>query len=159
MPLREFLVDTLVHMPPDRILDGLTPEQAAQMPAPGLHSVAEIVAHLEFWQAWFLDRCDGRARPMAARAAEGWPPVSAREWRALLDRFASGLRRAAALGDDEARLETPVAPAIEFPPLARYTLRDALTHVAQHNAHHLGQVVTARQLLGCWPPPQGSWTW
>lgn len=158
MPLREFLVDTLAYMPPLRILDGLTSEQAARMPAPGVHAVEEIVAHLDFWQTWFLDRCNGRARPMAAAAA-GWPRVAAGEWPVLLERFTSGLERAAALGDDETRLGTPVAPAIEFPPLAHYTVRDALTHVAQHNAHHLGQVVTARQLLGCWPPPSGSWTW
>ena len=37
------------------------------------------------------------------------------------------------------------------------TKRDVL--VATHNAHHLGQVILLRQLLGAWPPPAGSWTW
>lgn len=40
-----------------------------------------------------------------------------------------------------------------------HSIEDALIHVAQHNAHHLGQVVTLRQVLGCWPPPGGSYTW
>jgi hypothetical protein len=35
----------------------------------------------------------------------------------------------------------------------------ALVHVANHNAHHLGQIVLLRQLMGRWPPPSGSWTW
>jgi uncharacterized damage-inducible protein DinB len=52
-----------------------------------------------------------------------------------------------------------VTPAIEFPPLAHHTVREALVHVAMHNAHHLGQVITLRQLLGAWPPPAGSYTW
>jgi uncharacterized damage-inducible protein DinB len=52
-----------------------------------------------------------------------------------------------------------VTPPIEFPPLTHYTIADALTHVATHNAHHLGQVILLRQLAGTWPPPAGSWTW
>ena len=47
----------------------------------------------------------------------------------------------------------------EFAPLSHFTIRDALTHVAEHNAHHMGQVVLLRQLIGKWPPPDGSWTW
>jgi uncharacterized damage-inducible protein DinB len=34
-----------------------------------------------------------------------------------------------------------------------------VAHVAVHTAHHIGQIVTLRQLLGAWPPPQGSHTW
>ncbi|HXT22863.1 MAG TPA: DinB family protein, partial [Thermoanaerobaculia bacterium] len=30
-------------------------------------------------------------------------------------------------------------------------LREALL-IADHNAYHVGQMVTLRQLLGCWPP-------
>ena len=43
--------------------------------------------------------------------------------------------------------------------MANYTVQQALAHIAVHNAHHLGQVVTLRQLMGQWPPPAGSWTW
>jgi hypothetical protein len=31
--------------------------------------------------------------------------------------------------------------------------------MATHTAHHLGQIIVLRQLLGAWPPPAGSWTW
>lgn len=74
-------------------------------------------------------------------------------------RFLEGLRQAAAMGAKTERLGHRLAPAIEFPPLAHYTVHDALTHIAVHNAHHLGQVVVLRQMLGRWPPPAGSWTW
>ena len=52
-----------------------------------------------------------------------------------------------------------ITPAIEFPPLAHYTVGTALVHIAQHNSHHLGQVILLRQLMALWPPPAGSWTW
>ena len=37
--------------------------------------------------------------------------------------------------------------------------RAIMVHVSIHTAHHLGQVVLLRQLIGVWPPPSGSWTW
>jgi uncharacterized damage-inducible protein DinB len=52
-----------------------------------------------------------------------------------------------------------ILPAIEVPPLAHYTLRDAAVHAANHNAHHLGQIITLRQLMGLWPPRSGGFTW
>ena len=159
MPIREMLLDTFVHIPPLGALDAIAPGDAVRPPAEGLHSVAAILAHMEFWQAWFLDRCDGTAVPMAVAAAVGWPAVSPEGWPALVTRFEAGLARAARIGDTEARLARPVTPAIEFPPLAHYTVHDALIHVAQHNSHHLGQIITTRQFLGLWPPPAGSWTW
>jgi len=114
---------------------------------------------MEFWQSWFLDRCDGTALPMATAAAVGWPTVSPEGWPPLVARFGAGLMRAAEIGEDRAQLSRPVTPAIEFPPLAHYTVHDALVHVAQHNSHHLGQIITTRQLLRIWPPPSGSYTW
>ena len=100
MPIRELLLDTFVHMPPLGALDAITPEDAVRPPAEGLHSVAAILAHMEFWQAWFLNRCDGTALPMATAAAVGWPTVSAEGWPALVARFEEGLMRAAEIGED-----------------------------------------------------------
>ena len=159
MAIRELLLDTFVHMPPALALSDLDASDAVRAPAEGLHSIAAILAHMEYWQAWFLDRLEGQSRAMAASAAEGWPSVSAAEWPHLLGRFEGGLAHAAALGGDAERLDTPLSPPVDFPPLAHYTVRDALTHVAQHNSHHLGQIILVRQLLGRWPPPQGAWTW
>jgi uncharacterized damage-inducible protein DinB len=80
-------------------------------------------------------------------------------WPGVHRQFLSGLEHLAALGNHDGRAEKPVAPPIEFPPLAQYTIRDALVHVANHNAHHLGQIIVLRQMMGLWPPPSGSWTW
>jgi uncharacterized damage-inducible protein DinB len=159
MAIRELVLDTYVHLAPLKIIEDLSADNAVRTPRSHMHSVAGLVAHMKFWQRWFLQRCAGEAVPMATRAADGWPDVGKGAWPALRARFERGLLEAAALGDDTASLEQPLQPAIEFPPLAGYTRRDALVHLAQHNSHHLGQVVSARQFLDLWPPRAGSWTW
>jgi uncharacterized damage-inducible protein DinB len=159
MTPHEMLVAPFGYMPPPRILDGLTPAQAGRRVQGGTHTIVEIVAHLGFWQSWFLDRITGRPAPMAASAALGWPAAGEDDWHRMRDEFVDGLHRAVALGETPGEGARRVEPSIEFPPLAEYTVADALTHVAIHNAHHLGQIVTIRQMLGAWPPPEGSWTW
>ncbi|MEO5822978.1 MAG: DinB family protein [Vicinamibacteraceae bacterium] len=158
MHTRELLVDTTPYLSPRLALDGITPELADRRIPGAPHTIAEIVAHMAFWQTWFSGRCDGTAGPMPASASLGWVAPEPGQWGAVRSRFLDGLDRLVALGaaSDHARR---VDPPIEFPPLAHYTVGDVFVHVATHNAHHLGQVVLLRQLLGAWPPPSGSWTW
>ncbi len=156
MDARGLLIDLHAHVAPAAALDALNAADAERRVARARHSIAEIVAHMSFWQEWFCDRCEGGGSPPPARAAEGWPAVSAGSWPETHRRFLAGLERAASLAMP---LERAIAPAIEFPPLAAYTVQDALEHMAQHNSHHLGQVVILRQLMGLWPPPSGGWTW
>jgi uncharacterized damage-inducible protein DinB len=158
MDARELLLETYAHMPPARILEDLSAEDAERRMAGAPHSIAEIVAHLHFWQEWFRRRCEGKHAPMVERAAAGWPEVTPGAWPRLREDFVRGLEALGALDAGGAR-DARIAPAIEFPPLAHYTLGDALVHVANHNAHHLGQIILLRQLMGRWPPPSGSWTW
>jgi uncharacterized damage-inducible protein DinB len=154
---QEFLVSPFAHLAPGRILEGLSTDDAERT-LPGVpHSIADVVAHLAFWQDWFYDRCAGRATPMPTSAAIGWPEVPPGSWPQLRDRFLERLDQLAEIGEPAAA--APVSPPIEFAPLARYSVGDALMHVATHNSHHLGQIILLRQLLGLWPPPAGSWTW
>jgi uncharacterized damage-inducible protein DinB len=156
MDARHLLLDTVVHLPPPRVLEQLETADAERRLPGASHTIAEIVAHLSFWQDWFYRRCNGAPEPMPAVAADGWPEVAAGSWPDLQARFVGGLERAASLAS---RAGQPIAPAIEFPPLAGYAVGDAIVHMAQHNSHHLGQVVLITQLMGLWPPPSGGWTW
>lgn len=157
MDARELLVETSPSIAPARALEALSTGQAEHRHG-SLHTIAEIVAHLAFWQDWFRGRCEGAAGPMPASASQGWPPPAAGSWPAVRARFLEGLDSLVAMAErqDDARV---IAPPIEFPPLAGYTVGDVLVHVSNHNAHHLGQVIVLRQLMGAWPPPSGSWTW
>ena len=42
--------------------------------------------------------------------------------------------------------DTPGKTALEFPPMAHYRIRQAVIHMANHTAHHLGQIIVLRQL-------------
>lgn len=160
MNANELLTEPIGFLAPARALEGLSPTLADRRIDGAPHSIAEIVAHLNFWQNWFIRRVEGTAAPMVRHAAEGWPAVAAGSWPVLQQEFVDGLSRLTAWADAAGdALETPLTPAIEFPPLAHYTKHDVVVHVATHNAHHLGQVILLRQLLGAWPPPAGSWTW
>jgi len=159
MSFHELLLNPSAYAPPAHVLEDLSDAEAMRRVEGAPHSVAEIVAHMAFWQEWFLSRARGVAAPMVAPAAAGWPAAPSGSWGETRERFLSGAREAVSLGSRAEAAARRLSPAIEFPPLAHYTVNDALTHVAIHNAHHLGQVVVLRQLLGRWPPPSGSWTW
>jgi uncharacterized damage-inducible protein DinB len=157
MNYREHLTSSLAYLAPDKALEGLATEDAERHVSGAPHSIAQIVAHMAFWQDWFFARCLGRGAGMATSAAEGWPAVAPGSWPAVRTRFLYGLRNLAEL--PAAAHTTPIVPPIEFPPLANFTVGEALVHVSTHNSHHLGQVIVLRQMLGAWPPPAGSYTW
>ena len=158
MDARPLLIDTVPFLSPRLMLDGLTPELADRRVPGAPHTIAETVAHLVFWQEWFAGRCAGTAGPMPASASAGWIAPVPGSWDGVRQQFLEGLERLAAQAatGDPAR---PLDPPIEFPPLARMTVGEVIVHVAAHNAHHLGQLVLLRQLIGAWPPPTGSYTW
>ncbi|MGE3510193.1 MAG: DinB family protein [Vicinamibacterales bacterium] len=150
----ELLTHPVAHMAPQQVIADLSGEDAARHLLGITHSIVEIVAHMTFWQAWFLTRCAGTAVPAPAHAAEGWPTVTAADWVRVRDQYLQDLARAVAF-PATGRIDPP----LEHPPMANYTVDDVMIHIAQHNAHHLGQIVTLRQALGLWPPPGGSYTW
>lgn len=157
MSPRELLIETTPSIAPARALEALLPEQA-DLRHGSLHTIAEIVSHLAFWQDWFRGRCEGGTDPMPASAALGWKTPVAGTWPEVRERFLAGLDRLVAFGEREDPSRV-LAPPLDLPHLAGYTVGDVLVHVANHNAHHLGQVIVLRQLMGAWPPPSGSWTW
>ena len=141
---RDLLVDNHAHIPALPALDGLSRDDADRRTPPAPHSIAEIVSHLTFWQEWFCGRCDGSADPPPSSAALGWPAPAPGSWDAVRARFAAGWNVPRAWNGDTAR---PISPPIEHPPLAGYTVRDAIEHMAAHNS-----IISARSCCcaRCW---------
>jgi uncharacterized damage-inducible protein DinB len=156
---RTLLKGAHAYLTPTAALEAVDGELSGARPSGAPHAIVEIVAHMAFWQDWFLDRADGIGTLAPASAGLGWPTATAADWPRVAGRFQAGFARALALAADEPRLAQPVTPALEFEPLSGYSIADALTHIALHNAHHVGQIITLRQQLGAWPPPSGGWTW
>jgi uncharacterized damage-inducible protein DinB len=155
---RELLIDTMYASPPQAALEGLRSadaERRMNWPSSS-HSIAEIVAHMAFWQDWFLGRVNGSGELAPATASLGWPDVNQGDWPKIHKWFFEGLEEVARL-DPKSR--QAIDPPFEFPPMAHHAAGDVVSHVALHNAHHLGQVITLRQSMGLWPPPSGGFTW
>ncbi|CAM3725230.1 DinB family protein [Deinococcus frigens] len=113
------------------------------------HSAAQIVAHVQFWQAHLLDTLAGKHPATPEHSAGGWPAPG--DWQTLRTTF---LRDAGKLRAHARDPELCAALDRSGVPHAA-----TLTNSAGHSVYHLGQVVTIRQALGLWPPPGGGDTW
>jgi hypothetical protein len=82
--LRSVLSAEGVHLRPGAVLDELTAEQAHAKPQGLPHSIAEIVAHMCYWQEWFNGCAIGGFTGIAEHAVDGWPAVSARQCTAAI---------------------------------------------------------------------------
>lgn len=125
--------------PWNRILEDLSAAEAAWAPAPGRHSIWQIVEHMIFWREYFAHRVEGGAPSSEAEVeARNWQASAARTddgWRATRDRFAASHARIGAL------LANPSTPPPPKPQLD-------LHYVLLHDCYHAGQVMYLRSLLG-----------
>ncbi|WP_102126940.1 DinB family protein [Deinococcus planocerae] len=148
--LERLLDEGSAFVPPSRVLGGLSAELACRRVEGTPHTVAEIVAHLHFWQSYTLTLARGERAALPEHAAEGWPEVRPDEWDGLRGRFLEGLTEMKRVAREE-DLSRPVR--------GHETLGYELTLHVMHNAVHLGQVILLRRMLGAWPPPGGGDTW
>jgi uncharacterized damage-inducible protein DinB len=132
-------------------LSDLSAEQAASVPEGLPHSVAQLLAHTNWWLNWMLEVIEtGQAAPYPAHASVTWPQVTAADWEKLKTEFYVLL----------ARVDTHTSrPDLQNPVNHDETLGELLADFALHTAHHFGQIITVRQLIGAWPPASGGDTW
>ena len=135
------------YLGPEQILKGITSEDACRQ-APGCpHSIAGLVAHLDFWQQRTLSYARGEDSwmdPAFKLGVTDFPPVAPAEWEGVLARF---------LGSVPELLQTAESPAgMEREVMDKCNVGYMLVSHASHNADHLGQIVLIRRLLGIWPP-------
>jgi uncharacterized damage-inducible protein DinB len=145
---------------PEVVLDGLTEEQATAKPHSLPHSIADIVGHMRYWQDFFNSIAENGFTGLPEHAAEGWPPMEPGGWNDLRVRFLATAERTQQLALTCDRLHEKLLPEnLPLPVLQHDSIGSGLLHAAVHSSHHLGQIVTLRQLLGLWPPQAGSMTW
>ena len=138
--------------PAERALDGLTPEQAIAKPEHVPHSVAEIVAHMVFWQKRLLKAWKtGKSSGSVESAAQGWPKVKKSDWPRLKEVYLAGLEESQKVARNPELLNRVQG--------SNYTVGFRLLSHLGHDAYHLGQIVLIRRMIGVWPPPGGGDTW
>mgnify|MGYP000090574542 FL=1 len=134
--------EAVAHMPPAR-----RGEQPDALP----YSAWELVAHLRRAQHDLLDYCRTPDYEPPEWPDAYWPeapaPPRAEAWDEAVAQFKHDRAALSDLVTDETIDLYDTVPASD----EHTYLREALL-VADHNAYHIGQLVTLRRHLGLWPP-------
>lgn len=135
--------------PASRALDGLEPEQAVTRLDGWPYSIAEVVAHMLYWQLKDFETIESGEEAVVATAEESWPEVTPEDWPRVKEEFLASLERSREMARDPEMLERFILG-------GRFTVGLRMVWFTGHNAYHLGQVVLMRRILGAWPPPGGG---
>ena len=142
------------HVGFDRAVDDL-PEGMRSAVAPGfVHSSWQLVEHLRRAQADILDFCVNPDYVFPTSMEEYWPSVAPSredEWQSSIDGFLGDIESLKLLALDEATDPFASVPRGDD----RQTYAREILLAADHNAYHLGQLVSARRALGCWRDAPG----
>lgn len=153
--LRDHLIAHLdgrqAHVDFGAAIGGIPPAKRGARPEGLPYSSWELLEHVRLAQWDILDFCRNPDYDQPAWPADYWPeesgPGSPEAWDASVEGFREDLEAMKELirdPDTELYAEIPHGEGQTY-------LREALL-VADHNAYHLGQVVTVRRLLGIWDP-------
>ncbi len=151
--LRDHLLELLrggsAHLHLDKALGGLAPDLRGKK-APGLpHTVWQLLEHLRIAQWDILEFSHNKSYTSLDWPAEYWPKTEAPPDPAAWDHSVETLRRELQeMQDLVADPKTDLYAKIPWGD-GQTILREALL-VADHNAYHLGQIVSVRQALGAW---------
>ena len=151
--LREHLVKLLTlaeaHATFDDAVNGLPEDLRAKAPKGAEHSPWQLLEHLRLAQ-WDILEFSRNAKHASPKWPEGyWPklasPPNEKAWDESVRRFKSDRRAMRKLVTDKARDLSAIVPHGQSQTL----IREALL-LMDHNAYHVGQLITLRQLLGAW---------
>lgn len=146
--IQGLIEDWSAFTPASRALDGLTSELAVTKLEGWPYSIAELVAHMLFWQQHDHATIETGVEPETT-SAQSWPSVGKEDWPQLKDAFLAALDKSRQMASDSENLNRLILG-------GRYSVGLRMVWFTGHNAYHLGQVVLMRRILGAWPPPGGG---
>ncbi len=152
--LRDHLLELLrgghAHLDLEKAIGGLSPKLRGAK-APGLpHTVWQLLEHLRLAQWDILDFSRNPGYVAMKWPEDYWPSTEAPPDDGAWDRSVEAARRdLQAMQDLVADSGTDLYAKIPWGD-GQTILREALL-VADHNAYHVGQIVSVRQALGAWP--------
>jgi uncharacterized damage-inducible protein DinB len=133
----------------DKALEGLPPGLRGRRPAGLPYSPWQLIEHLRLTQHDILDFCRNPKYAERDWPKDYWPPTDAPPSPAAWDESVAAFHRerdALKLLANDAALDLFA----KIPHGSGQTYFRELLLVADHNAYHLGQLVTVRRLLGAW---------
>jgi len=148
--LKQGLIAFHIHPSPENSLKGLTPEIVTTRVNGSPHSIWDLLHHVLFWQDITIEALEDKDVDWERSKTENWPnptdEVDISKLDDYINRFLSGIKRISDLTEN-----IDLSSAMVSWPQA--TKMWAILMIAQHNSYHIGQIVTIRQLLSHWPPP------
>ena len=150
--VEKFLTGDGEFLPPQSLLGDLTEAQAMAVPAGSFYSIAQIVAHMHFWQERNIARARGEVQARPEHLDDTFPLPQAGEWDSLRSGFLNGLERCAAVAAEKA----DATSADQGERSIGYELAQC---PALHSAYHYGQIAMLRQIQNLWPPEGGDGGW
>ena len=152
-PLREHVTELLTgghaHATFNDIIKDLPPDLRGKKPANFPHSPWMLLEHLRLAQSDILEFSRNKNHESPKWPEGYWPkteaPPSDAAWKKSVDQFNADLKAMKDLVSDP---KTDLFAKISWGD-GQTILREALL-VADHNSHHLGQLIDVRRLLGGW---------
>jgi uncharacterized damage-inducible protein DinB len=147
--LLELLRGRSAHLDFEKAIAGLAPELRGARAAALPHTVWQLLEHLRLAQ-WDILEFSRNGDYVSPKWPEGyWPETAAPPDAAAWDRSVEAFRRdLQAMRELVADARTDLYAKIPWGD-GQTILREAML-VADHNAYHLGQIVSVRQALGAW---------
>ena len=147
MTLKETTIDHLrraffgpsAHGPSlHELIDDVTEAQAKAKPLDGVHSIAELVAHVTSWIDAIARRLEGEI--FKTSDVDNFPDVNMLTFGAIRTRFASAHDRLLA---NAARIDDLMQPVAG----RDYNVLQALNFVVDHSLYHAGQIALLKKGL------------
>lgn len=122
-------------------LRALDAEAANWRPAPGRHSIHDLVVHCAYWKYVVRRRLTGEKRGSFYREGSNFFPTSRDQWK---DDVKALKREHAALM--EVVLQLKEKDLDRKPPGNRFNVRDTVLGIASHDLYHAGQIQLLKRL-------------
>lgn len=139
------------HADFDTVVKGLSPELQGKRPAGMPYSPWKLLEHLRLTQFDILDFCRNPKYAEREWPKEYWPesdaPSSPKAWDESVRQFRRDCDALKQLANDES-----IDLFAKIPHGSGQTYLRELLLILDHNAHHLGELIAVRRVLGAWPP-------
>jgi uncharacterized damage-inducible protein DinB len=149
--LRKLLEWEDAHVNFDAAVEGIAPALRGIAPKEFPYSAWQLIEHLRRTQLDILDFCRNPAY-VEPPAKDYWPPLAVPPTKAAWQKSIASFRR-----DRDGLMELAEDTAIDLfariPHGTGQTYLRELLLVADHNAYHVGQLITLRRCLGVWRSP------
>ena len=147
--LRRLLAWGDAHVDFDKAVNGIPAALRGKVPRGLPYSAWQLLEHIRLAQEDILDFCVNAGYTEREWPADYWPsspkPPSARAWSASVRKYKEDREALQALATDP-----DIDLGAKIPHGTGQTYLRELLLVADHTAHHLGQLILVRRLIGAW---------